>query len=120
MDYSGAVDQKDFYSIYTWLLKSYKLQRLDQQGVLDISFKFITGFKAPLPEFHRLILKRHKIKEWSFEEWLKLVKDSYDYDNGKEIMSVRLKDLWDNVPIKENLMSFLKKIIETSIEEDGG
>jgi len=111
LDYSGAVDQKDFYSIYTWLLKCYKLQRLNQQGALDISFKFITGYKKPLPEFHRLILRRHKIREWSFEDWLKLVKGPYVYDNGKETMTVRLKDLWDNVPIKENPMSFLKKII---------
>ncbi len=120
LDYSPAVDEKDFNPFYSWLLKSYKLQRLNQQDILNINIEFITGVKRSLPEFSRLSLKRHKAKEWSFEDWIKLVKDSYRFDGReKERLVIRLKDLWKNMPIKKNPIKFLEEITKAIIDEDG-
>ncbi len=122
LDYSGAVNEKDFNPFYSWLLKSFKLQRLNQEDILDIEIEFITGFNKPLPEFDRLILKRHKEKEWAFEDWINIIKKNkkaYELDGDKERLVIRLVDLWKGTPIKKDPIEFLDKITKVIIEEDG-
>ncbi len=118
LDYFEAAGHKDFYPIYTWLLKSYNFQRLDLKDVLDISITFLTGIKKALPELDKLFLKRHRAKIWYLEEWLKLAKGSHSVDKKIERLTVNIKDMWKGKLIKEDPARYLEKLIDTTLEEE--
>ncbi len=118
LDYSKAKDQKEFKPMYTWLMKSHKLQHLSLNEHFNVEITFINAIRDYGPEYSYLKNNRRRSQMWSFEKWITLVEELYYAEEDKEYLSINVKKLNKNKPLKYPPLEDLKAL-EQSLGDMG-
>jgi hypothetical protein len=111
LDYSRVRDP-DFYIIYSWLIKSYMLQGLDLQGIIDVEITFLSKPRAGEGDMDRFKAARRKCNIWDFDNWIDFVRDSYTKDQGQEKLTITLSKLHAEQPLRVKPNKHLEKLIK--------
>ncbi len=117
LDYSKVKDLKEFKPLYTWLLKSHKMQRLSLNKLFNVNVTFVNSVKDNEEELTRLKTMRRKARNWAFEDWMAFIKENDYHFNGKEngniimeYLKVNVKELAKIKPLKLPPVDYLKDI----------
>jgi hypothetical protein len=113
LDYREVSKQKDFCIFYPWLLKSFKLQRLDLKGVFDVQITFLSEPRTKKGDLEQLKKNRRKERIWYLEKWLDMVRDDSNVlDDGKaEKVIIRVNNLYEHKTIPVNPEGYLAKLL---------
>ena len=98
LDYSHINDQQ-FNIIFPWFQKSCKFQRLNLMDSVDVNVTFVNSIKGETDEFDILRDKLIEKLIESFDKWIHLVSETHDAKNGKEFITVNIKELFEKKPL---------------------
>lgn len=113
LDYREASKHKDFCIFYPWLLKSFKLQRLDFKGIFDVLITFLNEPEIKDGDIDRLKKNRRKERIWYFEKWLDMVRGKHEIsdDSKTEKVIISVKELYEHKSIQVNPERDLARLI---------
>ena len=113
LDYREVSKERDFCIFYPWLLKSFKLQRLDLKELFDIHTIFLSEPKTKEGDLDQLKKNRRKKRIWYFEKWLDMIRDKYNIsdDDKTEKVIISVKDLYECKPIQVNPEEYLTDLL---------